>query len=127
MDEDLQNKLTDKIIEYLENTEQFLVQEAPDFVSDYFAFIMIDTISNILGNLLIFVCGIVVIYIANKISLNLHYEDSEFIIKAGALVMASIFALVSFGHLIYYITFLIQLHFAPKTAMIYYLTQMINN
>ena len=126
MDKELQNKLTDKVFEYLKNIEQFLVQEAPDFVSDYLTFIMIDTISNIVVASLIFAISIAVIYIVNKSTLNFINKEDRFFTKVATSSVIGVFVIVSFAHLIYYVTFLIQLYFAPKVAMIYYLSQMIN-
>ena len=133
MDKELQNKLADKVFEYLKNTEQFLIQKAPDFISEYLNFIMIDTISNIVVTSLIIAISIVAIFIFNKFTSksNLKFfdynDENRITTKMVSITIPVIIMIGNFAYLIYYITFLIQLYFAPKVAMIYYLSQMINN
>ena len=132
MSDEYQIELSNKVLEYLRNTEQFVVQEAPDFVSNFLIFVMIDTISNILFTLLFFVLSVVAIYIVNKLtskSDRSHWYDNEDRIAAKSLgfIIFGSTGLISLSFLISHITFLIQLYFTPKVAMIYYFTQMINN
>lgn len=118
----MNEKITEKLLQYLQSTEDFILEHAPDTIMQIFKYEKISTIYQLaLMIVLLFIFSILGIYIYNNPSLDKYgsREAPSFLIPLICTFVSPIF----FVQTCFLIDRLVKMYMAPK----YFLIEMVLN
>lgn len=106
------NNLTEKLLTYVQNTEDFLIAETPGYIQELLAYGFFDKILNVcLFGIITIICVIGVVYFIKR-----GIKDNE--IFFGVATLIGVMAILLTSGMLYNLKVVYKIKYAPKVYIV---------